>query len=139
MPMADGGKDLLAQFLELVEYVESIVFINPGDMSLVWLKIFMVSLPGAVVLLLIAAFVAIEDHVPLHGFSSGQFSSVAQSCPTLCDPMNRSTPGLPVHHHLLEVTQTHVRRVCDAIQQSHPQSSLSPPVPNPSQHHSLFQ
>ena len=51
---------------------------------------------------------------------SVQFSSVAQSCPTLCDPMNRSMPGLPVHHHLLEFTQTHVHRICDAIQPSHP-------------------
>ena len=67
------------------------------------------------------------------------FSSVAQSCPTLCDPMNRSTPGLPVHHHLLEFTQTHVHRVHDAIQPSHPLSSPSPPAPNPSQHQSLFQ
>ena len=50
---------------------------------------------------------------------SVQFSSVAQSCPTLCDPMNRSTPGLPVHHQLLELTQTHVHRVSDAIQPSH--------------------
>ena len=49
-----------------------------------------------------------------------QFSSVAQSCPTLCNPMNRSTPGLPVHHHLPEFTQTHFHRVCDAIQPSHP-------------------
>ena len=53
----------------------------------------------------------------------GQFSSVVQSCPTLCDPMNCSTPGLPVHHHLPEFTQTHVHRVCDAIQPSHPGSS----------------
>ena len=68
-----------------------------------------------------------------------QFSSVAQSCPTLCDPMNRSMPGLPVHHQLLEFTQTHVHRVSDAIQPSHPLSSPSPPVPNPSQHQSLFQ
>ena len=68
-----------------------------------------------------------------------QFSSVAQSCPTLCDPMNRSTPGLPVHHHLLEFTQTHVHRVRDAIQPSHPRSSPSPPAPNPSQRQSLFQ
>ena len=68
-----------------------------------------------------------------------QFSSVAQSCPTLCDPMNRSTPGLPVHHQLPEFTQTHVHRISDAIQQSHPLSSPSPPAPNPSQHHSLFQ
>ena len=71
--------------------------------------------------------------------SSVQFSSVAQSCPTLCDPMNRSTPGLPVHHQLLEFTQTHVHRVSDAIQPSHPWSSPSPPAPNPSQHQSLFQ
>ena len=68
-----------------------------------------------------------------------QFSSVAQSCPTLCDPMNRSTPGLPVHHQLLDFTQTHVRRVGDAIQPSHPLSSPFPPTPNPSQHQSLFQ
>ena len=71
--------------------------------------------------------------------SSVQFSSAAQSCPTLCDPMNHSTPGLPVHHHLPEFTQTHVHRVCDAIQPSHPPSSPSPPAPNPSQHQSLFQ
>ena len=71
--------------------------------------------------------------------SSVQFSSVTQSCPTLCDPMNRSTPGLPVHHHLPEFTQTHVHRVSDAIQPSHPLSSSSPPAPNPSQHQSLFQ
>ena len=70
---------------------------------------------------------------------SVQFSSVAQSCPTLCDPMNRSMPGLPVHHHLLEFTQTHVHRVGDAIQPSHPLSSPFPLAPNPSQHQSLFQ
>ena len=74
-----------------------------------------------------------------HLFSSVQFSSVAQSCPTLCDPMNHSTPGLPVHHHLPEFTQTHIHRVHDAIQPSHPLSSPSPPAPNPSQHQSLFQ
>ena len=67
------------------------------------------------------------------------FSSVAQSCLTPCDPMNRSTPGLPVHHQLPEFTQTHVHRVGDTIQPSHPLSSPSPPVPNPSQHQSLFQ
>ena len=72
-------------------------------------------------------------------FSSVQFSSVAQSCPTLCDPMNGSTPGLPVHHQLPEFTQTHVHQVSDAIQPSHPLSSSFPPAPNPSQHHSLFQ
>jgi len=70
---------------------------------------------------------------------SVQFSSVTQSCPTLCDPMNRSTPGLPVHHQLPEFTQTLVHRVSDAIQPSHPLSAPSPPAPNPSQHQSLFQ
>ena len=68
-----------------------------------------------------------------------QFSSVAQSCPTLCDPMNCSTPGLPVHHQLLEFTQTHAHQVGDAIQPSHPLLSPSPPTPNPSQHQGLFQ
>ena len=64
----------------------------------------------------------------------GKFSSVTQSCPTLCDPMDRSTPGLPVHHQLLEFTQTHVHWVHDAIQPSHPLSSPSPPTLNLSQH-----
>ena len=67
-----------------------------------------------------------------------QIRSVAQSCPTLCNPMNHSTPGLPVHHQLLEFTQTHGHRVSDAIQPSHPLWSPSPPAPNPSQHQSLF-
>ena len=67
-----------------------------------------------------------------------QFSSVAQSCLTICDPMDRSTPGLPVHHQLPEFTQTHVHQVRDAIQPSHPGSSPSPPAPNPSQHQRLF-
>ena len=68
-----------------------------------------------------------------------QFSSVAQSCPTLCNPMDCSTPGFPVHHQLPELTQTHVHRVGNAIQPSHPLSSPSPPTFNPSQHHSLSQ
>ena len=71
--------------------------------------------------------------------SSVQFSSVAQSCPTLCDPMNRSTPDLPVHHQLQEFTQTHVHRVSDTIQPSHPRSSPSPPALNLSCHQGLFQ
>ena len=70
---------------------------------------------------------------------SDQIRPVAQSCPTLCHPMNHSTPGLPVHHQLPEFTQTHVHRVTDAIQPSHPLSSPSPPAPNPSQHQGLFQ
>ena len=69
---------------------------------------------------------------------SVQFSSVVQLCPTLCDPMNCSTPGLPVHHQLLEFTQTHVHQVSDAIKPSHPLSSPSPPVPNPSQNESTL-
>ena len=73
-----------------------------------------------------------------HGTQSHQFSAVAHSCLTLCKPMNRSTPGLPVHQ-LPEFTQTHVHRVGDAIQPSHPLSSPFPPAPNPSQHQSLFQ
>ena len=71
--------------------------------------------------------------------ASVQFSSVAQSCPNLCNPMNRSMPGLPVYHQLPEFTQTHVHQVGDAIQPSHPLSSLSPPAPNTSQHQGLFQ
>ena len=72
-------------------------------------------------------------------FSQFKYSSVAQSWPTLCDPVNRSTPGLPVYHQLPEFTQTHVHQVSDAIQPSHPLSSTSPPAPNPSQHQSLCQ
>ena len=71
--------------------------------------------------------------------SSVQFSSVAQSCLTLCDPMNSSTPGLPAHHQLPEFTQTYVHGVGDAIQPSHPLLSPSPPAPNPSKYQGLFQ
>ena len=70
---------------------------------------------------------------------SGQLSSVAQSSPTLCDPMNHSTSGLPVHHQLPEFTQTNVHRVSDAIQPSHPLSSPSPPAFYLSQYQGLFQ
>ena len=68
-----------------------------------------------------------------------QFCSVTQSCTTLCDPMNSSTPGLPVYHQLLEFTQTPIHQVGDAIQPSHPLSSPSPSAPSPSQHQGLFQ
>ena len=70
--------------------------------------------------------VCVQGAINIH-----QIRSVAQSCPTLCDTMNRSTPGLPVQHQLPEFTQTHVHRVSDAIQPSHPLSSPSPPAPNP--------
>ena len=72
-------------------------------------------------------------------FTSDQIRSVAQSCPTLCDPMNRSTPGLTVHHQLLESTQTHVHGVGDAIQPSHPLLSSSPSALNLSKHQGIFQ
>ena len=71
--------------------------------------------------------------------ASDQIRSVTQSCPTLCNPTTRSTPGLPAHHQLLEFTETHIHRISDAIQPFHPLSSRSPPAPNPSQHQSLFQ
>ena len=75
----------------------------------------------------------------IRSLSSVQFSSVAQLCLTLCNPMDRSTPGFPVHHQLLELTQTHVHHIGDAIQLSHPLSSPSPPTFNLSQHQGLFQ
>ena len=81
----------------------------------------------------------IFGHFTKEDIVSQSVSSVAQSCPTLCDPMNRSTPGLPVHHQLPEFAQTHAHRVGDAIQPSHPLLSPSPPAPNPSQHQGLFQ
>ena len=81
----------------------------------------------------------INFRIAFHSCLSYQIRSVAQSCPTLCDPMNRSSPGLPVHHQLPEFTQTHVHRVSDAIQPSHPLSSPFPLALNSSQHQSLFQ
>ena len=84
-------------------------------------------------------FVQLQANTDKLLFGSVQYSSVAQSCLALCAPMNRSTPGLPVHHQLPELTQTHIHRVSDAIQPSHPLSSPSPPAPNPSQHQNLFQ
>ena len=79
-----------------------------------------------------------EKKKTCRNISSVQFNSVTQSCPTLCDPMNCSTPGLPVYHQLLESTQTHVHWVSDAIQPSYPLSSPSPPAFNLSQHRGLF-
>ena len=83
-------------------------------------------------IIIILSFTLLENQ------GSVQFSSVAQSCPTLCDPMDCSTAGLPVHHQLTEFTQTHVRWVGDAIQPSHPLSSPSPPSFYLSQHQGLF-
>ena len=95
--------------------------------------------PGSSVHRILQARTLEWSAISFFNFTSVQFSSVTQSCPTLCDLMNCSTLGLPVHHHLPEFTQTHVHRVRNAIQPSHPRSSLSPTVPNPSQHQSLFQ
>ena len=81
----------------------------------------------------------VRCHYNAFQFSSVQFSSAAQSCLTLCDPMDCSTPVLPVHHQLLEFTQTHVHWVGDAIQPSHPPLSPSPPTFYLSQHQGLFQ
>ena len=83
-----------------------------------------------------------DSHLPfycLHQFGSVQFSSATQSCLTFCSPMDCSTPGFPVHHQLLELAQTHVHRVSDAIQPSHSLLSPSLPTPNPCQHQGLFQ
>ena len=108
-----------------------------------WVKLFNLDVklklkPSTILFLVLSPDLApATDHKLLS--ASVQFSSVAQSCPTLCNPMNCSTPGLPVYHQLPEFTQIHVHRVSDAIQPSHPLSSPSPPAPNPSQHQSLFQ
>ena len=81
---------------------------------------------------------SLEKITLIAGMKTVQFSLVAQSCPTLCDPMDYRTPGFPVHHQLLELTQTHVHWVSDAIQSSHPLSSPSPSAFNLSQHQGLF-
>ena len=88
---------------------------------------------------LVLGWLMTETKRLLSKISSAQSSSVTQACPTLCDPRNHSTPGLPVHHQHPEFTQTHVHQVSDAIQPSHPLSSPSPPASNPCQHQSLFQ
>ena len=97
------------------------------------------SFPASRSFLMSQLFASGGQRIGASAFSSAQFSSVVQLCPTLCDPINHSTPGLPVHHQLAEFTQPHVHRVSDAIQPSHPLSSPSPPAPNPSQHRDLFQ
>ena len=90
-------------------------------------------------MVLVLSYISLKNNIWKHLACSVQFSSVAQSCPTLCDSMNCSTPGLPVHHQLPEFTQNHFHQISDAIQPSHPLSSPSPPAPNPFQHQSLFQ
>ena len=133
--MDDSGTDLSGYFLTSVHYINyrPHVYIKilsePLVYTLFWINAF--SKWEGSVLEVSQLLIVMEVWV--------QFSSVAQSCLTLCDPVNRSTPGLPVHHQLPEFTQTHIHRVGDAIQPSHPLSSPSPPAPNPSQHQRLFQ
>ena len=114
-------------FFTIVRNLKNIYFLNQNR--------FIIS-----VYIFISLCIHIHTLVIFLQFSSVQFSSVhSLSRAQLCDPMNHSTPGLPVHHQLPEFTQTHVYRVSDAIQPSHPRSSPSPPALNPSQHQSLFQ
>ena len=124
----------------------SVLFIfskNQLLVSLILAVAFLVSIPLTSTLIFIISFLSLNSVLFFEllkvKFSSVQFTSVAQLCPTLSYPMNCSTPGLPVHHQLPEFTQTLVHRVGDAIQPFHPLSSPSPPAPNPSQHQSLFQ
>ena len=95
--------------------------------------------PTNIVVIKIPVETMLLTSIFISSVDSVQFSSVTQSCPTLCNPTSHSTPGLPVHHHLPEFTQTHVHRVGDAIQPSHPLSFPFSPAPNPSQHQSIFQ
>ena len=124
----------------------SVLFIfskNQLLVSLILAVAFLVSIPLTSTLIFIISFLSLNSVLFFEllkvKFSSVQFTSVAQLCPTLSYPMNCSTPGLPVHHQLPEFTQTLVHQVGDAIQPFHSLSSPSPPAPNPSQHQSLFQ
>ena len=118
------------------EYWSGLLFPPPGDLpdpGIESMSLMSLALAGGF-------FTTSTSHSHTHSLTpSVQFSSVAQSCPTLCNPMNHSMPGLPVHHQLPESTHTHVHRVRDAIQPFHLLSSPSPPAPNPSQHQGLFQ
>ena len=99
-----------------------------------WTEMYHIILLNSYSLVDLQCCISLRYIAKLFSYTCIQFSSVTQSCLTLCDPINRSTPGLPVYYQLPEFTQTHVHRVGDAIQQSHPLSSPSPPAPNPSQH-----
>ena len=110
---------------------QKIFHITSKELQLMFIKGYLMIQNLPIFLIFIWFFPSFESS---HVYLGVQFSSVAWSCPTPCDPMNHSTPGLPVHHQLPEFTQTHIHRVSDAIQPSHPLSSPSPPAPNPSQH-----
>ena len=108
--------------------------IHDKVVSLLFLNLFLIGGNLLYNIVLVSAIYSQESTI-----SSVQFISVSQSCPILCNPMNCSTLGLPVHHQFPEFTQIHIHRVNDTIQPSHPLSSPSPPAPNPSQHQSLYQ
>ena len=132
----------LSMELSRQEYWSGLAFPTPGDLPDPGIK------PGCPAFSALAGrfftisatWEAPHIFIVLHKiFSSVQFSSVAQSCLPICDPMDRSTPDFPVHHQHLELTQTHVHPVGDAIRPSHPLSSPSPPTFNLSQHQGFFQ
>ena len=123
-------QDPLSMAFPRQEYWSGLPFPSLGDLSDLGIEFASPALEGRF-------FTNDHQESPLTLYSV-QFSSIAQLCPTLCDLMNCSTPGLPVHHQLPEFTQTHVR-VRNAIWPSHPLLSRSRPAPNPSQHQSLFQ
>ena len=111
-----------------------VIHMNPYSIVFLWpKKLHSMDIPLSFI------HTSVNRHSFKVAFSSVKFSSVDHSCLTLCDPMSCSTPGLPVHHQLPEFTQTHVHRVGDSIQPSHPLLSPSLPAPNPSQHQGLFQ
>ena len=120
-------------------YLDSLPFLNPACTCGISQFKYFWSLIWRILNIILLAWkmsaIVYNLNILWHCLSLGhQFSSVAQSCPTLCDPMNCSNPGLPVHHQLPELTQTHVHWVSDAIQPSHPLSSPSPPALNLSEH-----
>ena len=130
---------ILRLFFSLIRYeIFLFVLINSNKFLIlrinwwcVWRKGFYLKLLSIFLPFSLHSYLA---HYVLNYLEFSQFSSVTQSCPTLCDTMNHSTPGLPVHHQLPKFTQTHLHRVSDAIQPTHPLSSPSPPAHNPSQH-----
>ena len=156
-PRTVACQALLSVGFSRQEYWSGLLFPSPGDLpntgieprspvlqahsltTELWGKPFCVCVCVCVCVYFTCRYIHTHTYGLPWWLSSVHFSSVTQSCLTLCDPMNRSTPGLPVHQQLPEFTQTHIHRVSDAIQPSHPLSSPSPPAPNPSQHQSLFQ
>ena len=120
------------QLINLLFCVSHLLFYSSVEWFLSKMKPLVCMIAGWCLLKELLVKVLLEHAVSI------QFSSVPQSCPTLCDPMNYSMPGLPVHHQLLESTQTHVHRVGDAIQPTHPLLSPSPPALYLSQHQGLF-